>query len=252
VRRADRLFQLVQLLRARRVVTAARLADELDVSERTIYRDVRDLVRSGVPIAGEAGVGYALPHRFDLPPLMFSREEVEALVLGARIVRSWADPDLARAAGSVLTKVESVLPDRLRGRVDGSVLVAPGYQVPASITAEMGPLRGAIEEQHKVHLDYTRQDRTPSSRVVRPLALYFWGNRWTLAGWCELRDGFRAFRLDRMDRLEVLDQRFEPEPGRSRTTCARSRPTRAEWRARPPRKPSRARACSPSASPDTG
>src|ERR687892_129207 len=115
MRRADRLFRLVQLLRRSRLVTAQRLARELEVSERTVYRDIRDLSLSGVPIRGEAGVGYAPAHGVDLPPLMFSEDELEALVLGARVVQGYADPELARAADSVLAKVEMVLPERLRG-----------------------------------------------------------------------------------------------------------------------------------------
>jgi predicted DNA-binding transcriptional regulator YafY len=125
VRRADRLFRLVQLLRRRRVNTATRLADELEVSERTIYRDVQDLIVSGVPIQGEAGVGYALPHGFDLPPMMFTAEEIEALVLGARIVASWTDQSLAKAAGGVLGKIEAVLPERLKPALDRTSLFAP-------------------------------------------------------------------------------------------------------------------------------
>src|SRR5580693_4304739 len=118
MRRAARLFRIVQRLRRRGATTAAQLAELLEVSERTVYRDVRDLILSGVPIRGEAGVGYALPRDFDLPPLMFDAEEIEALVLGARIVQSWGDPELARAAESVLSKVESVIPERLRDRVN--------------------------------------------------------------------------------------------------------------------------------------
>src|ERR1700757_3377351 len=117
MRRADRLFRIVQRLRRRGVTTASELAEALGVSDRTIYRDVQDLVLSGVPVQGEAGVGYALPRSFDLPPLMFDEDEIEALVLGARIVESWADASLARAARNVLSKVEVVLPARLRDRI---------------------------------------------------------------------------------------------------------------------------------------
>jgi predicted DNA-binding transcriptional regulator YafY len=125
VRRADRLFRIIQRLRQRGVHTARALAEELEVSERTVYRNVRDLILSGVPILGEAGVGYALPRGFDLPPLMFTEEEIEALVLGARVVQSWADPELARAASDVLTKVEAVLPPHLRERLLGAAVFRP-------------------------------------------------------------------------------------------------------------------------------
>jgi predicted DNA-binding transcriptional regulator YafY len=214
MRRADRLFQIVQLLRARRVVTAAQLAENLEVSERTIYRDVRDLVRSGVPIDGEAGIGYALPRRFDLPPLMFTRDEVEALVLGARIVKSWSDRELARAAESALEKVEAVLPDALRARVNQTALFAPDFHIPEKTTAELSSLRAAVADRRKLRLAYVRGDGERSERTVRPLALYFWGRTWTLTSWCEYRSDFRSFRLDRIEGLRVLDEIFEPEAGK--------------------------------------
>ncbi len=215
MRRADRLFQIVQFLRARRIATATDMAGTLEVSERTIYRDIRDLVASGVPIEGEAGVGYRLSPRFDLPPLMFTRDELEALVLGARIVKSWSDAELARAADSLLSKVETVLPQKLRGRIDDSVLFVPSFHIPENVIADLAPLRGAISEQRKVRFGYTRADEKRSHRTVRPLALYFWGSKWSLTAWCELRSDFRSFRLDRMQRLRILDQEFRPEPGRS-------------------------------------
>ena len=125
MRRADRLFEIVQLLQARRFMTAAQIADELEVSQRTIYRDVRDLMSAGVPIDGEAGVGYALHKTFELPPLMFDNEETEALLLGARIVQSWADPALAAAAKRALIKVEAVLPEHMRTRISEATPFAP-------------------------------------------------------------------------------------------------------------------------------
>lgn len=138
MRRADRLFQIIQLLRRRHVVTAAYLARELEVSERTVYRDVRDLISSGVPIEGEAGVGYMLRKGFDLPPLMFTDTEIEAMVLGARVVSSWGDAALARAARDALARVESVLPDRLRSRLQDTRLYAPGFHLPANVVASIG------------------------------------------------------------------------------------------------------------------
>lgn len=216
MRRADRLFQIVQILRARRVTTARHLAEALEVSERTIYRDVRDLVTSGVPIEGEAGVGYALPKSFDLPPLMFAKQEIEALVLGARLVKSWSDAELAEAADSALVKIEAVLPDRLRVRLDEITLFAPNFRgEPRAFAANLPNLRGAILERRKVRFAYTRRDDEHSARTVRPLGLFFWGYNWTLSGWCELRDDFRSFRVDRIAELEVRDDAFEPEPGRT-------------------------------------
>lgn len=215
MRRADRLFQIIQILRRGRVTTAARLAKELEVSERTVYRDIRDLVCTGVPIEGEAGVGYALPRSFDLPPLMFTEDEIEALVLGARTVKSWADPGLKDAAERVLSKVEAVLPDALKARITESAIFALNFRPEPAIGGFLGLLRQAQREQRKVHLHYRRADGIESHRVVRPLCLSFTAPMWMLSGWCELRDDFRNFRLDRMDKIELLDETFEHEPGRS-------------------------------------
>jgi predicted DNA-binding transcriptional regulator YafY len=214
VRRADRLFQIIQRLRRHAPVTAATLAGELEVSPRTIYRDVQDLSASGVPILGEAGVGYALPRGFDLPPLMFTDEEIEALVLGARIVESRADAALARAARDVLAKVEAVLPARLRDRVAGAALFAPGYRVQAA-NGELTALRGAIRGQHKVSFAYRDRADAATARTVQPLGIFYWGATWSLGAWCELREGFRNFRIDRISALAVLEETFRPVPGRT-------------------------------------
>jgi predicted DNA-binding transcriptional regulator YafY len=216
VRRADRLFRLVQLLRHRRVTTAARLAEKLEVSERTIYRDIQDLALSGVPIQGEAGVGYALPRGFDLPPMMFTAEEIEALVLGARIVASWTDRSLAKAADGVLAKVEAVLPDRLKPNVDRTSLFAPKRQLPPQVLAHLAAARAAVSEQRKMRLTYLQPGSPPTERTVQPIGLFFWGSVWTMAAWCELRWDFRSFRLDRVQDAVVLEETFQPAPGRTR------------------------------------
>jgi predicted DNA-binding transcriptional regulator YafY len=215
MRRADRLFQIVQRLRRRGVTTAAQLAEALAVSERTIYRDVQDLILSGVPVVGEAGVGYALPRGYDLPPLMFTEEEIEALVLGARMVQSWADPQLSRAADDVLAKVENVLPQRLKERIPDAALFAPGFHVRAALTAGLQPLRTAIKERKKVRFGYEDKVQAKSARTVQPLGLFYWGAAWSLGAWCELRRGFRNFRVDRMSTVEVLGDTFMPEAGRT-------------------------------------
>ncbi len=215
MRRADRLFQIIQLLRRKRVATAATLARELEVSERTVYRDIRDLVLSGVPIEGEAGVGYMLRKGFDLPPLMFTEVEIEAMVLGARVVSSWGDAALAKAASDALARVEAALPERLRARVDGTRLYAPGFHVPQDVAGALTELRGSIDGRRKVFLSYTDPAGIDTERTVRPLGLFFWGKVWSLTAWCELRDDFRSFRLDRIRQLQLLDHRFEDEAGKT-------------------------------------
>ena len=215
MRRADRLFQIVQLLRRGRATTAAQIAGELEVSERTVYRDVQDLVCSGVPIQGEAGVGYALPARFDLPPLMFDAQEIAALVLGARMVESWSDRALAASAKSALRKVEHVLPDRLATKIEKNRLYAPEPQLRAEEGERMALVRQALEESLVLHLNYTDEAGAESERDLRPLGLFFWGRTWTLAAWCELRKGFRSFRLDRMKDIGLTGRTFASMPGQT-------------------------------------
>ncbi|MDH3715596.1 MAG: YafY family transcriptional regulator [Gammaproteobacteria bacterium] len=215
MRRADRLFEIIQILRRRNLTRARDLAEKLEVSERTIYRDVQDLMASGVPIDGEAGVGYVLRKGFDLPPLMFDEQEIEALVLGARIVQSWADPKLAEAATNVIAKVEAVVPPRLRKVMADTALLAPANHDSEPISVDPSELRDAVRSSHKVHFDYRDEEDNASQRTVRPLALAFYGRVWLLVSWCEMRDDFRSFRLDRMRTLKILDDTFEPEPGKT-------------------------------------
>lgn len=214
MRRADRLFQVIQLLRRRNVATAAWLARELEVSERTIYRDISDLALSGVPIEGEAGVGYILRRGFDLPPLMFTDAEIEAMVLGARVVTSWGDAGLAKAAGEALARVESVLPDRLKAKLNGTPLYAPGFHVPQAVAAALTAFRAAIDERRKMSIRYTTPEQVTTERTVRPLGLFFWGSVWSVTAWCELREDFRSFRLDRIGEMQPLAERYGEEPGR--------------------------------------
>ncbi len=213
MRRADRLFRLVQLLRARRFATGYQIADELGVSKRTIYRDVADLQGSGIPIRGEAGVGYRLERGFELAPLIFTSDELESLVLGARIVAAWGDADLAAAVGSAMTKVEAVLPDTLRRVVLETPFFAPGAPSGAAMAGELTVLRRAIGERRFVHFRYRREDGEESERDARPLGLYFWGRKWTLAAWCEARSDYRSFRPDRMREVRMLERSFDPADG---------------------------------------
>jgi predicted DNA-binding transcriptional regulator YafY len=213
MRRADRLFQIVQILRRRRLTTARQLAETLEISERTVYRDIRDLIASGVPVEGEAGVGYRL-RGFELPPLMFLPEEVEALVLGARIVQSWTDPSLARAASEALAKIEAVLPRDRSHLIHETPLFAPEDHFREEIEVDFTVLRRAIRECRRLRFRYADASGAGSERTVRPLGLAFYGPVWTLTAWCELRQDFRVFRLDRIRDLEVLDV-FPQEPGRT-------------------------------------
>jgi predicted DNA-binding transcriptional regulator YafY len=215
VRRADRLFQIIQWLRGRkRAVTARFLAEQLGVSERTIYRDIRDLMASGTPIDGEAGVGYRLAREYDLPPLMFDGEELEALVLGARMAAAFGDESLIRPARSALSKVEAALPQALRSRLSRPPLFAPRTAAARSDSAALLAVRQAMGERKKLRLRYQNEKGEDSDRVVRPLGAFFWGKTWTLAAWCELRNDFRNFRLDRIAELSATGEKFEDEPGR--------------------------------------
>lgn len=216
MRRADRLFQIIQLLRGRRrAVTAKELAEELEISERTVYRDIRDLVASGTPIEGAAGVGYTLRSGYDLPPLMFDETEIEALVLGARVVAAFGDEELARGARSVLSKVEAVVPKRLRPLLSEAALYAPRVESRRADGEALIAVRTALSSRTKLRLVYRREDGLESERIVWPLGAFFWGHAWTLTAWCELRDGFRTFRLDRIARVEATGERFGEEPGRT-------------------------------------
>ncbi len=211
MQRAERLFQLLTLLRNRRtVMTAKQLSDHLQVSERTIYRDIQSLSLSGVPVEGEAGVGYRLSHRYQLPPLMFDRQEVEALLLGARMVSSWGDADMAAHAKQAMQKILSVLPDHLRHSDDNLPLLVPQMEdVQKFYTAHSQAIREAIRSCQHISIDYIRADGQASTRTIEPLGLIFWGKVWTLVAWCQLRNDYRTFRLDRINTLNVLTDYFE-------------------------------------------
>lgn len=215
MRRADRLFEIIQIMRRKELVRARDLGEALEVSERTVYRDIQDLIANGVPIEGEAGVGYVLKAGFDLPPLMFKEQEIEALVLGARIVESWADAELAAAASDVIAKVQAVIPERLRGYMANTALLAPPHHYMEPISFELPKLRQALRRQLKVRFRYRDGEGQKSERTVRPLSLAYYGPVWLLAAWCELREDFRSFRLDRIDDFRVEPDRFRAEPGKT-------------------------------------
>ncbi len=215
MRRADRLFDIIQVLRRRKLVRAQDLAERFEVSERTIYRDIRDLMASGVPVEGEAGVGYIMREGYDLPPLMFDEQEIEALVLGVRIVESWADPKLAEAAANVLAKVETVVPEKLRRHMAETSLLAPPDHFSERISIDPAALRQSVRRRQIVRFRYRDGAERRTERSVRPLALAFYGPVWLLVSWCELRQDFRSFRLDRMSDLRMLDDVFRLERGKT-------------------------------------
>ncbi len=214
MRPADRLFQIVLLLGRGRVVTARTLAERLEVSERTIYRDIQDLAASGVPIEGEAGVGYVLRRGYQIPPLMFNEEELQALVFGTDVARSWGDSEMAKAADSILAKVDAVLPERLRPALESHRLVVPDTSMNARTTEMLGEVRDGINRRVRLFLDYRDASEQGTERIVWPLTLLYWGKTWTLGAWCELRQAFRSFRIDRISTLNVLNSTFPDEDGK--------------------------------------
>lgn len=209
MRRADRLFQIIQHMQGRRLVTAKQLAERLEVSERTIYRDVQDLVLSGVPIEGEAGVGYVLRGGFHLPPLMFTPQEMEALIIGARMIDAWGGEKLSVAAKEALMKIDSILPPRLKKELRKPRVFAPAFPERKELGLRLDTVREAINDKRKIVMNYQRADDADSTRTIWPLGLVFWGNVWTLMAWCELRDDYRTFRVDRIQAFDVLDVHFE-------------------------------------------
>lgn len=218
MRRADRLFQIVQLIRGRRLTTAAHLAGRVEVSERTIYRDVADLQRQGVPIEGEAGVGYRLGAGFDLPPLMFSHDEAKALVASVRMAQVWQDPALAQAAEAGLSKILSVLPTAARVAAQSMAVYAPPFGLEPAVQATLQALREAVQARRKLRFGYRDVADQLSQRTVRPLGCFYWGKVWTLAAWCEMRHDFRSFRLDRMDAVRTVASaagQFRDESGKT-------------------------------------
>ena len=214
MRRADRLFLIIHALRGRRTaLPARRLAETLSVSLRTVYRDVADLQLSGVPIEGEAGVGYVLRKGSDIPPLMFTAEELESLVVGTRFVRAFAGARLAQGAQAALLKIEAVLPPELRQRALRSRIFAPTRGREAE-SRRIDRLHEAIAQQQVLRLDYRDEAERTSTREIEPLCLAFWGGKWTLGAWCRLRRDYRSFRPDRIAAFEASGETFTETPER--------------------------------------
>lgn len=215
MRRADRLFRIVEHLKTRkRVVRARDLAEKLEVSFRTIYRDIADLQASGIPIIGEAGVGYLLDKEHILRPMTFSVDELEALILGAQMVRSWGDDTLAKSSASAIDKIGAVLPPALGQEIADAFLFSFPTREKKSIGNLLTECRKTIRSKHKLRFSYMREDGETNARTVRPLCLAFFAPSWLLLAWCENRNDFRNFRLDRIADFEILDERFKDEKGK--------------------------------------
>lgn len=204
MRRGDRLFQLLLELGRGRVRTARQLGERLGVSDRTVYRDIADLASQGTPVEGAAGIGYSLRAGYQVPPLMFDREELESLALGAAWVSAYADEELRNAADRVLNKIDAVLPQRLRPslKTDGMEVLAFSHD-PRTRRA-LSAARRAMKERRKLSACYVDLKDQPSERLIWPLGLFYWGRVWTLAAWCELRGDYRSFRIDRFVTLDAL------------------------------------------------
>jgi predicted DNA-binding transcriptional regulator YafY len=213
-RRADRLLLLLEQLRSRRVCTAAELSAALEVSARTIYRDIEALVGAGVPVRGEAGVGYVLDPGYYLPPLNLTAEEAEALALGARVLATWSDGAVAAQAGSALAKIRAVLPAAGQSGIDQDIFWAPQWVTPSAPAVDLLELKRAAQHRRVLEIEYETLNGTRSVRRVRPLSVSFFGPVWLLIAWCENVGDFRCFRLDRILALAPTGDMFRHEAGK--------------------------------------
>jgi len=230
MRRSDRLFDIIQRLRtAAKPTTAAALAEGLEVTPRTVYRDIATLQARRVPIEGAAGVGYVLRKGFDLPPLMFTIDEVEAIAVGARLVRRLKDPKLQEAADAVLAKVTVVVPERLRQHIaDTPVYVSPGMAADAE-GADLAEIRAAIRDSRKLYIGYADEQGRRTNRIIWPIAMAYYVDVTLVGAWCELRADYRNFRVERILSSRVLDEHFDQHGGR----------LFREWSALPKERPTR-------------
>ncbi|KHA52703.1 helix-turn-helix transcriptional regulator [Sulfitobacter geojensis] len=215
MRRTDRLFDIIQILRDGKLYRAQDIAERLEVSTRTIYRDMDTLSASGVPIEGERGVGYMITQAISLPPLTLTASELEALNLGLAIVGQAADDALKTAAETLADKIDAVLPAQTIAEAEAWKFAVYPFADPTRNLTHMPLLRSAIKARQKVRLTYTSRENAVTSRVIRPLHMEYWGRVWTLTSWCELRNGFRVFRLDLIESAEALPDLFVDEPGKT-------------------------------------
>jgi predicted DNA-binding transcriptional regulator YafY len=214
MRRGDRLFEVIQHLRtASRPVTAAKLAETLEVTVRTVYRDIAALQARRVPIEGAPGLGYVLRRGFDLPPLMFTLEEVEAIVVGARLLRRTGDLGLQQAAESVLSKITVILPQALREHLVAAPFFVSGHGADASPLIDLSAVRDAIRARRKIRLTYRDDKGHRTHRTVWPIAIAYYVQSTLIAAWCELRQDYRHFRTDRVMTATVLDEHFDARDG---------------------------------------
>jgi len=230
-RRADRLFQIVQIVRgARRPITAAQLAGELELTPRTIYRDIADLMASGVPLRGEAGVGYVLEAGYYLPPLMLTAVELEAALLGAQWVSGRGDPKLARAARDLVAKLQAVAPKDLLFLAAGpSVMAANMARTPEDIV-DLQLVRDAVHARRKLTVAYADDAGRATIRTIWPIYLAYFEAVRVIVAWCELRDGFRHFRTDRIGEISVSADRFDTPLPRLRKTWAAEQKAKGKGR----------------------
>lgn len=215
MRRTDRLFDIIQILRDGKLHRAQDIADRLEVSVRTIYRDMDTLAASGIPVEGERGLGYMVREAITLPPLTLTAEELEALNLGVAIVGEAADPELKAAAQSLADKIDAVLPVATVAEADAWKFAVYPFADAARGLSHMAVLRSAVKGRQKLHLAYRRIDGTLTHRTVRPLHMEYWGRVWTLTAWCEMRDDFRVFRIDLIEGASALPELFVDEPGKT-------------------------------------
>lgn len=214
MRRTDRLFDIIQILRDGQLHRAQDMAETLEVSVRTIYRDMDTLVASGVPVQGERGVGYMITEAISLPPLTLTVEELEALNLGMAIVAEAADDTLKASARSLADKIDAVLPERTVADADKWKFAVYPFSDAVRGFAQMPTLRAAIRARQKLRLTYHSKGDRITTRTIRPLHMEYWGRVWTLTSWCELRNDFRVFRVDLIQSAEALPEMFVDEPGK--------------------------------------
>lgn len=219
MRRADRLIKITHFLRQkRRAVTAKQIAEAFDICTRTVYRDIQCLMDSSVPIRGEAGVGYIIDKQYYLPPITFDADELEAIGLGISMVRQWTDNKFADKGESAFEKIQAVLPSKLQGELQQITTYAVPTRPPVPWRVSFSDLRECIRARRKIQIIYTDENRQETTRRLLPLALFFFSPVWLLASWCEKREDFRNFRLDRIQSLTLSEETFEDEQDKNLTT----------------------------------